>query len=100
VINSEYTELDAFVAPDESYIVFTSNRPGGLGTGDLYVSRQKDGAWTPRRIWAPGSTPRASSAALRFALTASTSTTQPRDSPERYLPGRYRCIEPGSAGPA
>jgi len=53
VINSEYTELDAFVAPDESYIVFTSNRPGGLGTGDLYVSRQKDGAWTPPQNLGP-----------------------------------------------
>ncbi len=53
VINSEYTELDAFVAPDESYIVFTSNRPGGLGTGDLYVSKRKDGAWTPPQNLGP-----------------------------------------------
>lgn len=53
VINSEYTELDAFVAPDESYIVFTSNRPGGLGAGDLYVSKRKDGAWTPPQNLGP-----------------------------------------------
>lgn len=46
VVNSKYSELDAYVAPDESYIVFSSDRPGGLGGGDLYVSRLKDGAWT------------------------------------------------------
>ncbi len=52
-INSEYTELDAYTAPDESYIVFSSNRPGGLGAADLYVSRRKDGAWTPPQNLGP-----------------------------------------------
>jgi Tol biopolymer transport system component len=53
VINSDHAELDAYVAPDESYIVFTSDRPGGLGSGDLYVSRRKDGAWTPPQNLGP-----------------------------------------------
>lgn len=37
-INSEHGEGDSCVAPDGSYIVFTSRRPGGPGNGDLYVS--------------------------------------------------------------
>jgi len=47
-INTKYLEHDPFVAPDESYILFTSvDRPGGFGTGDLYLSfRGKEGAWT------------------------------------------------------
>jgi hypothetical protein len=37
---------DTFVAPDESYLIFASSRPGGFGQGDLYVSfRQADGGW-------------------------------------------------------
>jgi hypothetical protein len=37
---------DAFVAPDESYVVFASGGRGGFGQGDLFVSfRQPDGAW-------------------------------------------------------
>jgi Tol biopolymer transport system component len=46
-INTKYLEHDPFIAADESYILFTSvDRPGGLGTGDLYIStRRKDGTW-------------------------------------------------------
>ena len=44
-INTKYLEHDPFIAPDESYILFTSvDRPEGFGTGDLYISsRRKDG---------------------------------------------------------
>lgn len=46
-VNSQHADLDPFIAPDESYIVFCSNRPGGYGTADLYVAfRQADGSWT------------------------------------------------------
>jgi Tol biopolymer transport system component len=46
-VNSKYLEHDPFIAPDESYILYTSvDRPGGFGTGDLYISwRNKDGTW-------------------------------------------------------
>ncbi|MBU1012819.1 MAG: hypothetical protein KKG99_07425 [Bacteroidetes bacterium] len=37
-INSEYVDIDPFVAPDESFLIFHSNRPGGLGGNDLYIS--------------------------------------------------------------
>jgi Tol biopolymer transport system component len=46
-VNSEYNDSNAFVAPDESYIIFGSSRPGGFGNGDLYISfRDKNGEWT------------------------------------------------------
>ncbi|MEJ2628050.1 MAG: hypothetical protein P8078_05805, partial [bacterium] len=46
VINSKYRDLDSFIAPDESYLIFCSNRPGGKGEYDLYISfRKKDGSW-------------------------------------------------------
>jgi hypothetical protein len=46
-LNSEHGTGDTFVAPDESYMILTSNRPGGRGGGDLYVSfRLQDGGWS------------------------------------------------------
>lgn len=49
-ISSKYAEWDPFVAPDESYIIFTSTRPGGFGSGDLYISfRKKEGGWSSPR---------------------------------------------------
>jgi hypothetical protein len=49
-INSSSYEADVFVAPDESYLVFSANRPGGLGSGDLFVSfRNPHGTWAPSK---------------------------------------------------
>jgi hypothetical protein len=46
-INSEHWENDPFIAPDESYIIFQSDRPGTLGEGDLFISyRLKNGKWS------------------------------------------------------
>lgn len=46
-INSEYFEVDAYVHPDESYLIFCSTRPGGYGEGDLYISfRNEDDTWS------------------------------------------------------
>jgi len=46
-INSQFFEGDPFIAPDESYLVFVSyGRPDGLGDGDLYISFNREGAWT------------------------------------------------------
>jgi Tol biopolymer transport system component len=47
-INTKYLEHDPFIAPDESFLLFTSvDRPGGFGSGDLYISsRKKDGKWS------------------------------------------------------
>jgi hypothetical protein len=38
---------DPFIAPDESYLIFSSNRPGGYGANDLYITFKKaDNTWT------------------------------------------------------
>ncbi|MDO6812683.1 TolB family protein [Tenacibaculum soleae] len=51
-INSEKYEFNAFVAPDESFIIFTSyGRKDGLGGGDLYISKKdKDNNWLPAKL--------------------------------------------------
>lgn len=37
-----------FIAPDESYLIWDSEREGGIGKTDIYISyRQKDGSWGP-----------------------------------------------------
>lgn len=51
-VNSVSGEGDTFVAPDESYMILTSSRPGGLGQGDLYVSfRQPGGSPAQGATW-------------------------------------------------
>lgn len=46
-INTKDTEEDPFIAPDGSYLLFDSNRPGGYGGYDLYIAwRGEDGTWT------------------------------------------------------
>ena len=46
-VNSDAADLDPAIAPDESCLVFQSNRPGGFGQMDLYISfRNTDGSWT------------------------------------------------------
>jgi len=47
-INSEHTDFDPYIAPDGRYLIFTSNRPGGVGKFDNYiVFREADGSWSP-----------------------------------------------------
>ena len=46
-INSAGYDGDVYVAPDGSYLIFSSERPDGFGSGDLYVSfRTVEGGWT------------------------------------------------------
>ena len=46
-VNTEYFEGHPFIAADESYLIFSSNRPGELGQADLYISfRQGDKSWS------------------------------------------------------
>lgn len=46
-------EFDAYVAPDESFLIFASERPDALGAADLYVSFRADGKWQPARSLGP-----------------------------------------------
>jgi Tol biopolymer transport system component len=46
-VSTEYSEHDPFISPDGSYLIFTSDRPGGHGRGDLWVVfRTTDGGWS------------------------------------------------------
>jgi len=47
-VNSEKHDWDAIIAPDESFIIFSSqNRTDSIGGQDLYISyRKKDRTWT------------------------------------------------------
>ena len=46
-INTEYHEVDPFIAPDESYLIFCSDKPGGYGKTDIYITfRNKKGRWS------------------------------------------------------
>lgn len=46
-INTDGYEADAFIDPDGEYLIFSSNREGGRGRGDLYVSfAAEDSNWT------------------------------------------------------
>jgi Tol biopolymer transport system component len=51
VINSAYSESNVFVAPDESYVIFSgSGRPDSRGGADLYIAdRGSTGQWTNPR---------------------------------------------------
>lgn len=47
-INQGKWTAHPFIAPDESYLIWDSERQGGSGETDLYISfRQKDGSWGP-----------------------------------------------------
>jgi len=45
-INTEFWENDPFIAPDESYLIFQSDREGDHEFGDLFISfKDKEGKW-------------------------------------------------------
>ena len=47
-INSGKWTAHPFIAPDESYLIWDSEKDGGFGKSDLYISfKQKDNAWGP-----------------------------------------------------
>lgn len=47
-VNSATYEFNAFVSPDEDYIIFTSyGRKDDMGRGDLYISVKQNGKWQP-----------------------------------------------------
>ena len=46
-VNTEYNEHDPYIAPDGRCLFFTSDRPGGYGSADLYVCfRRADASWS------------------------------------------------------
>lgn len=46
-VNSPASEVEPYIAPDESFIIFAAaGRPDGKGAFDLYISYNKNGSWT------------------------------------------------------
>jgi len=45
-VNTQYNDASPHIAPDQSYLIFESNRPGGYGQVDLYLSFFEEGNWT------------------------------------------------------
>lgn len=43
--SDDYSTMHPAVSPDGSFMIFSSNREGGLGGYDLYISRYEDGYW-------------------------------------------------------
>jgi ankyrin repeat protein/Tol biopolymer transport system component len=81
-INTEYREFDPFIAPDESFLIFSSGRPGGRGEADLYISfRRSDGTWSQAQN-------------MGEAVNSSASDYTPMLSPD----GKYLFFTSGRAG--
>lgn len=48
MVNTGKMTAHPFIAPDESYLIWDSEREGGFGQSDLYISfRQENGSWGP-----------------------------------------------------
>jgi hypothetical protein len=64
-VNSDSREAGAYIAPDERFIIFESNRPGGIGGTDLYISFRQGSSWAqPRRLDAPINSPAQETSAI------------------------------------
>jgi hypothetical protein len=46
-VNGPSADIAPFIDADERFVLFASNRPGGAGDFDLYISLRHDGAWQP-----------------------------------------------------
>lgn len=58
-INTKGVEYDPYVSPEGDVLVFGSDRPGGRGGADLYVSFRVDGRWSePVNLGPKVNTPR------------------------------------------
>jgi len=45
-LNSEHKDAHPFIDPDEKYLLFDSNRPGGFGDSDIYICFKEDKEWS------------------------------------------------------
>ncbi len=53
-VDSKYSDVDPFIGNDGSYIIYASNRPGGLGGYDQYITfKNNDGTWTAPKNLGP-----------------------------------------------
>jgi hypothetical protein len=52
-VNSPQLEGSACIARDGSFLIFESQRPGGFGQSDLYITLNQDGTWSAPRNLGP-----------------------------------------------
>ncbi|HYJ63273.1 MAG TPA: OmpA family protein [Parafilimonas sp.] len=52
-INTEFWESSPSLSPDKNALYFSSDRPGGYGGKDLYVSYRVNGKWLPAENMGP-----------------------------------------------
>ncbi len=52
-INSDAWDGLPYISPNETFMIFQSERLGGYGKGDLYISYQKNGEWTQAKNLGP-----------------------------------------------
>lgn len=45
-VNSALPESNPYISPDESFLIFLRDGPGGYGDSDLYISFQSGGGWS------------------------------------------------------
>ena len=58
VSTRDYLEVEPLLSPDAQQLYIMSNRPGGYGSTDIYVSDWVDGIWTePRNLGEPFNSP-------------------------------------------
>ncbi|MBN1496015.1 MAG: OmpA family protein [Spirochaetes bacterium] len=57
-INSKYNDGGCFITYDQNALIFTSDRPGGLGNCDLWISQRQGERWSePVNMGAPINSP-------------------------------------------
>ncbi|MBK9104779.1 MAG: OmpA family protein [Saprospiraceae bacterium] len=45
VLNTSFQETSPHISPDKRFLYFSSNRPGGIGGSDIYVSERLNYSW-------------------------------------------------------
>lgn len=45
-VNTDFNDSDPLISPDERFLIFHSDRPGGFGQHDLYITFNEKGEWT------------------------------------------------------
>ena len=52
-VNTKSSDFGPIISPDGNSLFFTSDRPGGLGGQDVWVSTRKNGIWQPAKNLGP-----------------------------------------------
>ncbi|MBM3287844.1 MAG: hypothetical protein FJY88_10915 [Candidatus Eisenbacteria bacterium] len=52
-VNSEWPDGEPAIAPGDSILYFTSERPGGAGGDDIWMSVRRDGVWAQATVLPP-----------------------------------------------